>query len=191
LVAPPLGVVVGVLAPPLVVGVTVGVREAPPVFVGVPPPPPPVGVTVGVPPPPPPVGVVVGVPPPPPPVGVVVGVPLPPPPVGVVVGVPGVLVGVPVGDPVGDPLAVVGVTVLPDVLVGDPVGVPVGVCPVVGVGVAERTVVVGLGDAAGLSPASPGNVSAWISARLLNPSPSESRSSIGPNWCPEPAYAVP
>jgi len=131
-----------------------------------------------------------------------------------VVEPPGVRVGV-FTAVVGDALEVVGVTVaLTDVLVGtwtgDPVGVAVGVSPVcsVPVGVAvgvspvssvlvgvasERGVSVEVGEgvavgegSGGVSPGSPGNVSAMISARLLAPSPSESSLSIGANSCPAP-----
>ncbi|MEO8601349.1 MAG: hypothetical protein ABI629_02110 [bacterium] len=43
---------------------------------------------------------------------------------------------------------------------------------------------VGEGGAAGVSLASPGNVRATISSRLLKPSPSESADSIGANLSP-------
>jgi len=114
----------------------------------------------------------------------------------------GVTVGVFTGMLVGDALGIVAVAVpVPNVLVGvwsDPLGVTVGVspaCPVtvgvaacpVTVGVAtERGVGVGEGAGAGVSFGSPGNVSAMISARLLNPSPSESALSIGANSWPAP-----
>ena len=134
---------------------------------------------------------------------VTVGDPLPA--VGVVVRLPDVLVGAPVGDPVDAPLGVavgpspiVGVGVpsvgVPSVGVpslGDSVGVTVGASSGVEVGVSERAVIVGLGSTAGVSSGLPGNVSASISARLLNPSPSESASSIGANSCAEAANAAP
>jgi hypothetical protein len=126
--------------------------------------------------------------------GVLVGDPLGV--VGAVVGIPDVVgvtdgvsfertLGVSVGLPV-PVIVAVGVAAAAVVPVAVAVGVAAAaVVPVaVAVGVAAAAVVtVGLGEG-GVSAGSPGNVSAIISARLLNASLSESKPSIGPNSCP-------